>query len=86
MTEGMTEGEEDKEVFGEKGVAGNCRNCKHWNLKDMAQMDKKQAMQGYGKCNQRAGLLPMAGWSCSDWEQAAPGSIEKRRRFFGGYL
>lgn len=86
MNEGMTEGEEDKEVFGERSVAGNCRDCKHWNVKDMAEMNKRQAMQGYGKCNKRESLLPMAGWSCADWEQAEARSIEVRRRFFGGYL
>lgn len=78
--------EEDKEVFGERSAAGNCRDCKHWNVKDMAEMNKRQAMQGYGKCNKRASLMPMAGWSCADWEQAEARSIEARRRFFGGYL
>lgn len=86
MTEGVTEGEEDKEVFGERSAAGNCRDCKHWNVKDMAEMNKRQAMQGYGKCNKRASLLPMAGWSCADWEQAEARSIEARCRFFGGHL
>lgn len=82
----MTEEEEREEVVGEREVAGNCRDCKHWNLKDMAKMNKKQAMQGYGKCNSRAGIAPMAGWSCSDWSQAEAKTIEARRGFFGGYL
>lgn len=86
MTEGMTDGEEDKEVFGERNVAGNCRDCKNWNLKEMAQMNKRQALAGYGKCTKRESLLPMAGWSCSDWELAEARSIEARHQFFGGVL
>lgn len=72
--------------YGERRAAGNCRDCKNWNLKDMAQMNKKQALAGYGKCTKRESLLPMAGWSCSDWELAEARSIEARRQFFGGYL
>ncbi len=60
----------------------NCRDCTHFNLKDLAQRNRQLAKQGYGFCNMNKDRVPMAGCYCNQWEQASADSVRARETFW----
>lgn len=76
---------------GQEGVAGeedgtNCRDCKHWNLKETAAMNKQLAKAGFGFCNlgERHRFL-VAGYHCRSWSQAPAPTVRARKAFLGDF-
>jgi hypothetical protein len=60
----------------------NCRNCVHFNLKDLIRTGKYLAKQGHGRCNKQDRILPMAGYWCEAWEPAPAEAVAAREQFW----